>query len=57
VTYLKNDHGRVSNRQEFNPEFQKTTKGAQAIDRAAEELTNLTSGLRGKAGAFKLIKQ
>ena len=52
-----NDEGSVeisNNPQDFNPVTQETTKGAQAIDRAAEELTNLTSRLQSKAGAFQV---
>ncbi len=44
----------ANNPQDFNPVTQETTKGAQAIDRAAEELTNLTSRLQSKAGAFQV---
>jgi len=43
-----------SNLQDFNLVIQETTKGAQAIDRAAAELTKLASELQSKAGAFKV---
>ncbi|MCJ7602364.1 MAG: hypothetical protein MUO63_12820 [Desulfobulbaceae bacterium] len=43
-----------SNLQDFNQVIQKTTKGAQAIDRAAAELAKLASELQSKAGAFKV---
>ncbi|MEW6518092.1 MAG: methyl-accepting chemotaxis protein [Thermodesulfobacteriota bacterium] len=43
-----------SNLQDFNLVIQETTKGAQAIDRAAAELADLASALQSKAGAFRV---
>jgi methyl-accepting chemotaxis protein len=43
-----------NNLQDFNLVIQETTKGAQAIDRAAAELADLASALQSKAGAFRV---